>query len=71
MVLADEMGLGKTIQSLAFLNYLCVENVNKGPFIIIAPLTTLAHWKKVAEEWTHLNSVLYYDQQSSDGRTAL
>ena len=61
MVLADEMGLGKTIQSLAFLNYLHVENVNKGPFIIIAPLTTLSHWKKVAEEWTHLNTVLYYD----------
>ena len=61
MVLADEMGLGKTIQSLAFLNYLVTENVNKGPFLVIAPLTTLSHWKQVAEEWTNMNSVLYYD----------
>lgn len=71
MVLADEMGLGKTIQSIAFLNYLHTENVNKGPFLIIAPLTTLSHWKKVADEWTHLNAVFYYDSLSADGRSAL
>lgn len=45
IVLADEMGLGKTIQSLGFLHYLHQENVNKGPFLIVAPLTTLDHWK--------------------------
>lgn len=71
MVLADEMGLGKTIQSLAFLNYLVTEKVNNGPFLIIAPLTTLSHWKQVAEEWTYLKAVLYYDQGSVDGRSAL
>lgn len=35
------MGLGKTIQSIAFLYHLYnAENV-KGPFLIIAPLSTL------------------------------
>lgn len=40
-ILADEMGLGKTIQSIAFLYHLhTFENV-KGPFLVIAPLSTL------------------------------
>ena len=47
------------------------EKVNNGPFLIIAPLTTLSHWKQVAEEWTYLKAVLYYDQGSVDGRAAL
>jgi len=46
-ILADEMGLGKTIQTVGFLNYLFTQENIKGPFCIIAPLTTLAHWKKV------------------------
>jgi chromodomain-helicase-DNA-binding protein 7 len=71
IVLADEMGLGKTIQSLALLDYLHNSNINHGPFLVIAPLTTLSHWKKVADEWTHLNAVLYYDSASGDGRSAL
>jgi chromodomain-helicase-DNA-binding protein 7 len=45
-LLADEMGLGKTIQSIAFLYHLFnFENV-KGPFLVIAPLSTLEHWKR-------------------------
>lgn len=44
-ILADEMGLGKTIQTIAFLNYLHVfENV-LGPFLIIAPVSTLKQWR--------------------------
>jgi chromodomain-helicase-DNA-binding protein 7 len=71
VVLADEMGLGKTIQTIGFLNYLFTEHNNKGPFLIIAPLTTLAHWKQVADEWTDMNTVLYYDASSFEGRSVI
>ncbi|CAJ0761039.1 12094_t:CDS:10 [Entrophospora sp. SA101] len=42
-ILADEMGLGKTLQTIAFLAYLW-ENKIYGPFLIVAPLSTLANW---------------------------
>jgi SNF2 family DNA or RNA helicase len=40
-MLADEMGLGKTCQSICFLSYLYHEQRNYGPFLVIAPLSTL------------------------------
>ena len=65
------MGLGKTIQSIAFLYHLfTVENV-KGPFLVIAPLSTLEHWKRTVEEWTTMNCVLYYDQNGNTGRRSI
>ncbi len=70
-ILADQMGLGKTIQSIAFLYHLfTMENV-KGPFLIIAPLSTLEHWKRTIEDWTSLNCVLYYDQNGQSGRRSI
>ena len=61
-ILADEMGLGKTIQTIAFLYHLY--NIEKvpGPFLILAPLTTLPQWRKEIEEWTNFNCLLYYDE---------
>lgn len=47
VILADEMGLGKTVQTISYLNYLFTEGKVEGPFCVIAPLTTLSHWKKV------------------------
>ncbi|CAG2114489.1 unnamed protein product [Medioppia subpectinata] len=48
-ILADEMGLGKTIQSIAMIAHI-VENSTGdapvGPFLVIAPLTTLHNWKR-------------------------
>ncbi|KAL4510059.1 hypothetical protein ABPG72_010252 [Tetrahymena utriculariae] len=68
VILADEMGLGKTIQSTAFINHLYTfENV-RGPFLVIAPLSTLEHWKRSVEDWTNLNAVLYYDHSGQEGR---
>ncbi|CAD8205649.1 unnamed protein product [Paramecium pentaurelia] len=71
VLLADEMGLGKTIQSIAFLNHLVSMESCRGPFLIIAPLSTLQHWKRSCEDWTSLNAVLYYDQQGQPGRQAI
>jgi superfamily II DNA/RNA helicase len=52
VMLADEMGLGKTIQTVAMLEHLRSRENVRGPFLIIAPLSTLEHWKREFEDWT-------------------
>ncbi|KAF9937976.1 hypothetical protein BGZ67_000680 [Mortierella alpina] len=42
-ILADEMGLGKTLQTISFLAYLREKGI-WGPFLVVAPLSTLANW---------------------------
>ncbi|CAH8629026.1 unnamed protein product [Heterobilharzia americana] len=44
-ILADEMGLGKTVQVIALLYSLWKEENDYGPFIIMAPLSTLQNWE--------------------------
>lgn len=64
-ILADEMGLGKTCQSVSIIEYLYrVENI-RGPFLIVAPLSTVNHWKREFEGWTDLNTILYHGPQDS------
>lgn len=43
-ILADDMGLGKTIQAIALLAHLTEKYNNWGPFLVIAPATTLFNW---------------------------
>ena len=45
-ILADEMGLGKTVQSLACLAHLAEANGIWGPFLIVAPASTLHNWQQ-------------------------
>ncbi|KAE8774300.1 Lymphoid-specific helicase [Hordeum vulgare] len=42
-ILADQMGLGKTIQTIGFLAHL-KGNGMVGPYMVIAPLSTLSNW---------------------------
>lgn len=42
-ILADQMGLGKTIQTIGFLAHLKGKGLD-GPYLVIAPLSTLANW---------------------------
>ncbi|XP_039260752.2 chromatin-remodeling ATPase INO80-like [Styela clava] len=43
-ILADEMGLGKTVQTIAFFGHLA-EKINIwGPFLVVAPASTLNNW---------------------------
>ncbi|KAH8047787.1 hypothetical protein JL721_12096 [Aureococcus anophagefferens] len=49
-ILADEMGLGKTIQSIALLAHL-LEKGNPGPFLVVAPLSTLSNWSHEFAKW--------------------
>eukprot|EP00915_Cephaloidophora_sp_WS-2016_P004214 GHVH01005694.1.p1 GENE.GHVH01005694.1~~GHVH01005694.1.p1 ORF type:complete len:1832 (-),score=267.34 GHVH01005694.1:206-5701(-) len=70
-ILADEMGLGKTIQTMAFLHHLYSEENIRGPFLVVAPLSTLEHWRVTAEKWTDMNAILYYDEGGHQGRNVL
>jgi SNF2 family DNA or RNA helicase len=66
---AQEMGLGKTVQSMSFLEHLRTREGVRGPFLVIAPLSTLGHWKRECEDWTEMNCVYYHDPAGgSDAR---
>ncbi|ORZ15904.1 P-loop containing nucleoside triphosphate hydrolase protein [Absidia repens] len=56
-ILADEMGLGKTVQSVAFLNDIYHNIGIRGPFLIVAPLSTIPHWERAFRAWTDLNVI--------------
>lgn len=51
-ILADEMGLGKTIQSIALIAHLAEKKRNFGPFMVVAPLSTLSNWANEFAKWT-------------------
>ncbi len=36
-----------------------------GPYLVIAPLSTLPHWQREIEAWTELNCILYHGDQES------
>uniref|UniRef100_A0A8C5Q8R6 Chromodomain helicase DNA binding protein 6 n=1 Tax=Leptobrachium leishanense TaxID=445787 RepID=A0A8C5Q8R6_9ANUR len=63
-ILADEMGLGKTIQSITFLSEIFLMGI-RGPFLIIAPLSTITNWEREFRTWTELNTVVYHGSQIS------
>jgi ATP-dependent helicase STH1/SNF2 len=50
-ILADEMGLGKTIQTISLITYLIEKKQQKGPFLVIVPLSTLTNWTSEFEKW--------------------
>jgi superfamily II DNA or RNA helicase len=53
-------GLGKTIQLAAFINLLATKLNKRGPFLIIAPLSTITHWQRECTGWTELNTIVYH-----------
>ena len=63
-LLADEMGLGKTIQSLAFLDGMFKYGI-RGPFLVIAPLSTIPNWQREFELWSEMNVIVYHGSQTS------
>ncbi|XP_073726574.1 chromodomain-helicase-DNA-binding protein 6 isoform X2 [Misgurnus anguillicaudatus] len=63
-ILADEMGLGKTIQSITFLYEIFYMGL-RGPFLIIAPLSTITNWEREFRTWTDINVIVYHGSQIS------
>ncbi|XP_034537635.1 lymphoid-specific helicase [Notolabrus celidotus] len=58
-ILADEMGLGKTIQCIAHVAMM-IEKKVMGPFLVVAPLSTLPNWISEFKRFTPEVSVLLY-----------
>lgn len=67
-ILADEMGLGKTVQSIAFLGHLAEGQGIWGPFLIIAPASTLHNWQQECSRFCPRFKVVPYWGNSQDRR---
>jgi superfamily II DNA or RNA helicase len=64
-ILADEMGLGKTIQVLAHFEYLRAQEGLSGPYLVVAPLSTVPNWVREIEEWTDFRAVAFTGNEKS------
>jgi SNF2 family DNA or RNA helicase len=64
-MLADEMGLGKTLQTASFTRHLYSFGKMAGPTLVVAPLSTLQHWRREFHNWTGLNSIIYHGNKES------
>ncbi|KAG7271939.1 hypothetical protein CRUP_007710 [Coryphaenoides rupestris] len=63
-ILADEMGLGKTIQSISLLSEVFGAGL-QGPFLVIAPLSTITNWEREFTTWTNMNAIVYHGSLAS------
>ncbi|CAH1792106.1 unnamed protein product [Owenia fusiformis] len=68
-ILADEMGLGKTVQSIAFLAHLAESQSIWGPFMVIAPASTLHNWQQECAKFIPSLKVVPYWGNTSDRKT--
>ncbi|MCJ1476882.1 putative DNA helicase ino80 [Lambiella insularis] len=59
-ILADEMGLGKTVQSISVMAYLAEKHNIWGPFLVIAPASTLHNWQQEISRFVPSLTVLPY-----------
>lgn len=59
-ILADEMGLGKTVQSISVMAYLAEKHNIWGPFLVIAPASTLHNWQQEIVKFVPTLKVLPY-----------
>ncbi|KAI9669801.1 MAG: putative DNA helicase ino80 [Trizodia sp. TS-e1964] len=65
-ILADEMGLGKTIQSISVMAYLAESHNIWGPFLVIAPASTLHNWQQEISRFVPDLKVLPYWGNAKD-----
>ena len=68
-ILADEMGLGKTVQSISVMGYLAEKHNIWGPFLVIAPLSTLHNWEQEIRRFVPDLRVLPYWGNAKDRKT--
>ncbi|RKF56693.1 putative DNA helicase INO80 [Erysiphe neolycopersici] len=59
-ILADEMGLGKTVQSISVMAYLAEKHGIWGPFLVVAPASTLHNWQQEITKFVPALKVLPY-----------
>lgn len=58
------MGLGKTIQSITLLSEVYAAGI-QGPFLVIAPLSTITNWEREFSTWTNMNAIVYHGSLAS------
>eukprot|EP00250_Pteridium_aquilinum_P026525 c33139_g1_i1 orf=270-2639(+) len=68
-ILADQMGLGKTVQTIGLLAHLKGKGMH-GPFLVCAPLSTVANWVNEVKRFVPTMEVLLY-HGSKDERMTL
>ncbi|KAI0516660.1 hypothetical protein KFK09_009337 [Dendrobium nobile] len=63
-ILADQMGLGKTIQTIGFLAHLKGNGLD-GPYMVIAPLSTLSNWvNEVSRFVPSMKAIIYHGSKA-------
>ncbi|KAL1898162.1 putative DNA helicase ino80 [Sporothrix stenoceras] len=65
-ILADEMGLGKTVQSISVMAYLAEKYDIWGPFLVVAPASTLHNWQQEIQKFVPEFKVLPYWGSAGD-----
>ncbi|KAK2022178.1 hypothetical protein LX32DRAFT_206343 [Colletotrichum zoysiae] len=65
-ILADEMGLGKTVQSISVMAYLAEKYDIWGPFLVVAPASTLHNWEQEIRKFVPEFKILPYWGSASD-----
>nr|CEG04082.1 unnamed protein product [Fusarium clavum] len=65
-ILADEMGLGKTVQSISVMAYLAEKHDIWGPFLVVAPASTLHNWQQEIAKFVPEFKILPYWGSGSD-----
>ena len=68
-ILADQMGLGKTVQTIGFMAHGWSHGVY-GPYLVVAPLSTLSNWVSEVKRWCPSMPVVLY-HGSRDERAAI
>ncbi|KAI0656799.1 SNF2 family N-terminal domain-containing protein [Cubamyces menziesii] len=59
-ILADEMGLGKTIQTISLITFLIEAKKQRGPYLVIVPLSTMTNWSGEFAKWAPSVSMIAY-----------
>ncbi|KAI1764653.1 hypothetical protein GGR53DRAFT_306736 [Hypoxylon sp. FL1150] len=65
-ILADEMGLGKTVQSISVMAYLAEVHDIWGPYLVVAPASTLHNWQQEIAKFVPEFKVLPYWGSAGD-----
>jgi chromodomain-helicase-DNA-binding protein 7 len=50
----------KTIQTATYVKQVATQLSKRGPFLVIAPLSTIPHWYREFTGWTDLNTIVYH-----------
>ncbi|KAI0641156.1 SNF2 family N-terminal domain-containing protein [Trametes meyenii] len=59
-ILADEMGLGKTIQTISLITFLIEAKRQRGPYLVIVPLSTMTNWSGEFAKWAPSVTMIAY-----------